>query len=502
MLAETHDPAQIEQRFEAAYAEDEWYRHLYRTSYAYHGVHPFYMWYWGAHALEHLGDVIFVGGDPAACRRMGFRRADTLRDALEMAEQVVGRDPTLTHFHCPPLFYCEVDAVKFASGGRTLERLAGGSRPRAERTPRRWRTVRVGPDPWGAGDIGDLAWLRGDRPAHLREALQLGLLFPATRFMARPRVIGAADLMHAPQPAVLAPNHESDIDTPLVLLALPRPWRTRTVVGAASDRFYRRRRSALMSGSVDQHVPVRPRRRAAARTGERGGAPARRPQRAAVPAGHPRRRPRGLPHGRRRARAVGRRADRPDPRRRQRPGDAEGRVAWTDGRARPSASAARSMPRDGRDAGGADPARQRIAIAALENARRPAWRDQTRRRVMDAPPVTGAVDSRSRIAEFRTTRPGALVLYLLAVAGSRGGLRPRRPDRSRARVPERGGGGAGPPAGLGLAVLYLYGLRLWPGIVIGDRRVGDYFDPARHRRRSDGRQHARVGGGGALLRRG
>jgi lactate racemase len=108
VLADTTDPAQIEQRFETAYAEDEWYRHLYRTSYAYHGVHPFYMWYWGAHALEHLGDVIFVGGDPAACRRMGFRRADTLRDALEMAEQVVGRDPSLTHFHCPPLFYCEV----------------------------------------------------------------------------------------------------------------------------------------------------------------------------------------------------------------------------------------------------------------------------------------------------------------------------------------------------------------------------------------------------------
>ena len=139
--------------------------------------------------------------------------------------------------------------MKFASGGRTLERLAGGApRSGGERTPRRWRTVRVGPDPWGAGDVDDLAWLRGERPARLREALQLGLLFPATRAMAKPRVIGAADLMHAPQPAVLAPNHESDIDTPLVLLALPRPWRTRTVVGAASDRFYRRRRSALMSG--------------------------------------------------------------------------------------------------------------------------------------------------------------------------------------------------------------------------------------------------------------
>jgi hypothetical protein len=110
VLAETTDPVEIEQRFEKGYAEDEWYRHLYRTSYAYHGVHPFYMWYWGAHALQHLGDVIFVGGDAEACRRLGFRRADTMRDALEMAEQVVGRDPSLTHFHCPPLFYAQVEA--------------------------------------------------------------------------------------------------------------------------------------------------------------------------------------------------------------------------------------------------------------------------------------------------------------------------------------------------------------------------------------------------------
>ncbi len=108
VLTETRDPLEIHKRFERAYAEDEWYRHLYRTSYAYHGVHPLYMWYWGAHGLEHLGDVIFVGGDPEACRRMGFRRADTMRDALEMAEQVVGRDPSVTHFHCPPLFYAEV----------------------------------------------------------------------------------------------------------------------------------------------------------------------------------------------------------------------------------------------------------------------------------------------------------------------------------------------------------------------------------------------------------
>ena len=50
VLADTTDPLEIEARYEKQFAEDEWYRHLYRTSYAYHGVHPFYMWYWGAHA--------------------------------------------------------------------------------------------------------------------------------------------------------------------------------------------------------------------------------------------------------------------------------------------------------------------------------------------------------------------------------------------------------------------------------------------------------------------
>jgi len=62
----------------------------------------------GVRALEHVGEVIFVGGDPQACHRMGFRRADTMRDAFEMAGQVVGPEPSVTHFRCPPLFSCEV----------------------------------------------------------------------------------------------------------------------------------------------------------------------------------------------------------------------------------------------------------------------------------------------------------------------------------------------------------------------------------------------------------
>jgi hypothetical protein len=108
VLAETTDPAEIEKRFEKDFAEDEWYRHLYRTSYAYHGVHPFYMWYWGAHGMQHAGRVIVVGGETRSVRRLGFMPATSLDDALEMATDVVGRQPTVTHLHCPPLVLADV----------------------------------------------------------------------------------------------------------------------------------------------------------------------------------------------------------------------------------------------------------------------------------------------------------------------------------------------------------------------------------------------------------
>jgi 1-acyl-sn-glycerol-3-phosphate acyltransferase len=137
--------------------------------------------------------------------------------------------------------------MRFAQGGRRLERLAGRNAGRRTKAPRRWRTITVGQDPWRERTVEDETWLREPTPSKFREAAQQALLFPATRFVAKPTVVGASDLIHAPQPAILAPNHESDIDTPLVLLSLPYAWRSRTVVGAASDRFYRKRSFALAS---------------------------------------------------------------------------------------------------------------------------------------------------------------------------------------------------------------------------------------------------------------
>jgi hypothetical protein len=108
VLPETNNLHEIAARYEEKYARDPWYKTLYRNSHAYHGVHPFTVLYWAAHALDHLGDVILVGGDPMTTKRMGLKRADTIAEALEMAQDTVGPNSSKTYMHIPPLFMCEV----------------------------------------------------------------------------------------------------------------------------------------------------------------------------------------------------------------------------------------------------------------------------------------------------------------------------------------------------------------------------------------------------------
>ena len=66
------------------------------------------MWYWAAHAMDYLGDVIFVGGDRSTVSRLGFRSAGTLADALEMARETVGGSPRVTAMKVPPLLLADV----------------------------------------------------------------------------------------------------------------------------------------------------------------------------------------------------------------------------------------------------------------------------------------------------------------------------------------------------------------------------------------------------------
>ncbi|MEE9324169.1 MAG: lactate racemase domain-containing protein [Dehalococcoidia bacterium] len=110
VLSQTRDPAEIERVYERSFAENPKYIHLYRHSYAYHGVHPFYMWYWACYGQDYVGRVIVVGAkDKDVARTLGYETAPSLNTALEMAQDTVGRGANVTLFHWPPVFLCDVE---------------------------------------------------------------------------------------------------------------------------------------------------------------------------------------------------------------------------------------------------------------------------------------------------------------------------------------------------------------------------------------------------------
>jgi signal transduction histidine kinase len=100
---------------------------------------------------------------------------------------------------------------------------------------------------------------------------------------------------------------------------------------------------------------------------------------------------------------------------------------------------------------------------------------------MREPPVSSSVherdDLRNRLIASGRARLGGRVPYAISVAlvavayylAGRVGLELAYLNGAVAAL--------WPPAGLGLAVLFLYGVRLWPGIVIGDLWLGDYSTP-------------------------
>jgi hypothetical protein len=109
-LAETTDATELEKQFEAEFARNPTYLHMYRYGHAYHGVHPFYMWFWGEPARQHVGRVIAAGcEEPEVAARLGWESADTLDEAIAMATSELGRSATITYLHLPPLVIADVE---------------------------------------------------------------------------------------------------------------------------------------------------------------------------------------------------------------------------------------------------------------------------------------------------------------------------------------------------------------------------------------------------------
>jgi len=112
ILTETRDSVELQRKYEAQFAHDPDYIRMYRTGHAYHGVHPFYMWYWGENGRAHMGKVIVVGAESRrAAQIMGWETAATMNEALEMAQSHVGRKPSITMMHFAPILMADVEGT-------------------------------------------------------------------------------------------------------------------------------------------------------------------------------------------------------------------------------------------------------------------------------------------------------------------------------------------------------------------------------------------------------
>ncbi|BDG01918.1 lactate racemase domain-containing protein [Anaeromyxobacter oryzae] len=104
LLPETRDAKVLEAKYEREFAENPTYVHLYRTGHAYHGAHPFFMWYWGENGRAHMGRIIAVGADNAHVPRLlGWEPAETLAEAIDMARSTHGRGAEIAMLHHPPI---------------------------------------------------------------------------------------------------------------------------------------------------------------------------------------------------------------------------------------------------------------------------------------------------------------------------------------------------------------------------------------------------------------
>jgi 1-acyl-sn-glycerol-3-phosphate acyltransferase len=107
------------------------------------------------------------------------------------------------------------------------------------------------------------AWARRPAVRVARAALLGAIMDPMMRANLSPRSSGAEVFDDLDGPVLIVSNHASHLDAPLLLCALPREVRERTVVTAAADYFFENTWRALSTALAFGTVPI----------DRRGGAP-------------------------------------------------------------------------------------------------------------------------------------------------------------------------------------------------------------------------------------
>jgi hypothetical protein len=110
LLPETRDAFTLREKYEEEFAKNPSYISMYRNGNAYHGAHPFFMWYWGENGRRHVSKIIAAGAEnPYVPERLGFDSAPTLSEAIAMAKSHLGGNPQITMLHVPPIAIADVE---------------------------------------------------------------------------------------------------------------------------------------------------------------------------------------------------------------------------------------------------------------------------------------------------------------------------------------------------------------------------------------------------------
>lgn len=109
LLPETRDAMELHKKYEREFAENPSYVDRFRFGHAYHGSHPFFMWYWGERGRQHLGRIIVAGAENSRVpEMMGWEHSGSLSEAIAMARADYGGTPDIAVTHIAPTFLCDV----------------------------------------------------------------------------------------------------------------------------------------------------------------------------------------------------------------------------------------------------------------------------------------------------------------------------------------------------------------------------------------------------------
>ncbi len=102
----------------------------------------------------------------------------------------------------------------------------------------------------------DVPWARSWIAGIVRENCMRFVLNPIMDHYTRRLATGRDKIASLRGPVILVANHASHLDTPVILSALPRRLRKRTVVAAAADYFYRNRTVAWLVSLIFNTTPI------------------------------------------------------------------------------------------------------------------------------------------------------------------------------------------------------------------------------------------------------